>query len=220
MDLMLELSDLEARPRHSAQPDDFLVILALDTGAKSRSGLTKGRGDGLSFVGKGGPEVGRLGRVSRVRVWPPHLNCHGGNIAAPMGRCICTPELRSVNPRIEIGPPPGSAQRGAVREILRTPGDGSSLSPMLGHHHPAGRADKAQAEYFCGFLELQKSELQARLAAQTRRLTWAMTVGEMTPISHIQRAIRTTEGDLGAIDRMLKALRRRFPDQDNLRLRA
>ena len=34
----------------------------------------------------------------------------------------------------------------------------------------------------------------------------AMTVGEMTPISHVRRAIRSTEGQLGAIDRMLTAL--------------
>jgi hypothetical protein len=91
---------------------------------------------------------------------------------------------------------------------------------MLGHHHPAGRADTAQAEYFCRFLQLEKSELEARLAAQTRQLTRAMTIGEMTPISHVRCAIRTTEGQLGAIERMLKALRRRFPDQDDLRRRA
>ena len=91
---------------------------------------------------------------------------------------------------------------------------------MLGQHHPAGPADKAQAEYFCGFLEQEKSELQARLAAQTRRLTMSMTVGAMTPISHVRRAIRTTEGELGAIDRMLKALRQRIPDPEDLRRRA
>ncbi|WP_272954467.1 hypothetical protein [Mycolicibacterium agri] len=34
---------------------------------------------------------------------------------------------------------------------------------MLGQHHPAARADKAQAEYFCGFLEQEKSELQRRV---------------------------------------------------------
>src|SRR5262245_33932245 len=107
-----------------------------------------------------------------------------------------------------------------MREILRRPGDGSSLIPMLGHRHPTGRADKAQAEYFCVFLEQEKSELQARLAAQTRRLTRAITVGEMTPVSHARCAIRTTERELGAIDRMLKALRRRFPDDDDLRRRA
>ncbi|PEG32880.1 hypothetical protein CQY20_33900 [Mycolicibacterium agri] len=48
----------------------------------------------------------------------------------------------------------------------------------------------------------------------------AMTVGEMTPISHVRRAIRTAEGELGAIDRMPKALKRRFPAEDELRRRA
>jgi hypothetical protein len=217
MDLMFELTDLEARPSHTAQAEDFL---ALDTGAQSCFGLIEGRCDGLSFIGKGGPEVGRLGCVGRVRLWPPHLNCHGGNITGRVGRCICTSELRPVNPRIEIGPPQWGASNGRSCEILRTPGDGSSLSQMLGHDHPAGIADKAQAEYFCGFLEQEKSELQARLAAQTRRLTMCMTEGEMTPISHVRRAIRTTEGDLGAIDRMLKALRRRFPAEEDVRRRA
>jgi hypothetical protein len=50
---MLEFSDLEARPSHTAQPDYFL---ALDAGAKACFGLIEGRGDGLSFIGKGGPE--------------------------------------------------------------------------------------------------------------------------------------------------------------------
>jgi hypothetical protein len=108
-----------------------------------------------------------------------------------------------------------------MREIVQTPDDGSTFSRMLAHHHPAGRAEKAQAEYFCGFLEQEKSELEARLAVQTRRLTMAITNGAMTPISQVRRAIRTTEGDLGAIDRMLKALRGRFPDaEDDLRRRA
>lgn len=103
---------------------------------------------------------------------------------------------------------------------LQTAVDGSTWTRMLGQHHPAGTADKAQAEYYRSFLEQEKSELEALLAAQTRRLTVCMTEGEMTPISHVRCAIRTTEGQLGVIDRMLKALLRRFPAEEDLRRRA
>jgi hypothetical protein len=91
---------------------------------------------------------------------------------------------------------------------------------MSEHHRPAGLADTAQSGIFCGFLEQEKCELEAQLATQTRRLTMCMTAGEMTSISDVRRAIRTAERDLGAIDRMLDALRRRFPDGDDLRRRA
>jgi hypothetical protein len=91
---------------------------------------------------------------------------------------------------------------------------------MLEHHRPAGLADTAQSEIFCNFLAQEKGELQAQLATQTRRLTMCMTAGDMTSISDVRRAIRTAERDLGAIDRMLDALRRRFPDGDDLRRRA
>jgi hypothetical protein len=91
---------------------------------------------------------------------------------------------------------------------------------MSEHHRPAGLADTAQSEVFCGCLEQEKCELQGQLATQTRKLTMCLTAGDMTPISEIRRAIRTAERDLGAIDRMLDALRRRFPDGDDLRRRA
>ncbi|GFG50592.1 hypothetical protein CQY20_33850 [Mycolicibacterium agri] len=70
---MLEFTDLQASPSHTAQPDQFL---ALDTGAESCFGLIKGRGDRLSLIGKGDPEISRLGRVSRPALcWQTHLNC-------------------------------------------------------------------------------------------------------------------------------------------------
>ena len=84
----------------------------------------------------------------------------------------------------------------------------------------AATADQAQAAYYRGFLEQEKSELEVLLAAQTRRLTVCMTEGEMTPISHVRCASRATEGQLGVIDRMPKAILRRFPDEEDLRRRA
>jgi hypothetical protein len=91
---------------------------------------------------------------------------------------------------------------------------------MLGQQDPAGLADKAQAKYYRGLLEQKKSELEERLAAQTRLLAMCTNGGELTSISQADVAIRKTVGDLGAIDRMLTALGRRFPDQEELRSRA
>jgi hypothetical protein len=84
---MLEFTDLEACASRSAEPDCFV---ALDTSAKLCFSSTKSSGDGLSLIGEDGPEVGRLRRVSRVRLWPPHLNGHRGNITGLMGR-VATP---------------------------------------------------------------------------------------------------------------------------------
>src|SRR5262249_55887447 len=57
------------------------------------------------------------GRVSRpARFCPPHPNSHCGNITGRIDRCICTLELRPVNPQIEIGPPPAERRTGVVRE--------------------------------------------------------------------------------------------------------
>lgn len=81
-------------------------------------------------------------------------------------------------------------------------------------------ADVMQAEYFRGFLEQERSELVARLAAQTRRLTECMTLGALTPISHLRHAIRVSECDLRVIDRMVDALKGRFPEESDVRRRA
>ena len=94
---MLEFTDLEACASRSAEPD---CVVALDTSAKLCFGLTKSSGDGLSLIGEGGPEVGRLRRVSRVRLWPPHLNGHRGNITGLMGR-VATPSQMPFQPLLE-----------------------------------------------------------------------------------------------------------------------
>jgi hypothetical protein len=93
------------------------------------------------------------------------------------------------------------------------------LTRMLGRHHLAGVADMAQAEYYRGVLEQEKSELQALLAVQTRQLTRCMAVDAVAAASDERRAICRTERDLGVIDRMLRALGRRFPDEEDLRRR-
>jgi hypothetical protein len=95
---------------------------------------------------------------------------------------------------------------------------------MLGQHHPKDAADTAQAGYYRGFLELEKSELDARLVALTLRFTTCMAeeaclaraicTAEGMCMAE-SRAIRATEADLRAIDRMLKALERQFPDEED-----
>ncbi|MDH6243631.1 hypothetical protein M2432_001266 [Mycobacterium sp. OTB74] len=94
------------------------------------------------------------------------------------------------------------------------------LTRMWGQHHPTGVADKAQAQYYRAFLEQKKSELEELLAVQALRLTMCTNGGELTSISQARVAISKTVGDLGAIDRMLRALGRRFPDEKELRRRA
>jgi hypothetical protein len=91
---------------------------------------------------------------------------------------------------------------------------------MLGHFDPESLADKAQAEYYRGLLEEKKSELEELLVVQTRLLTMCTNGGELTSIGQVRVAIRKTEGDLGAIGRMLRALGRRFPDEEDLLRRA
>lgn len=81
-------------------------------------------------------------------------------------------------------------------------------------------ADAAQAEYFKRFLAQERAESTARLAALTRRLTDCMTRGQGTHIGHLRRIIRKAEGELRGIDRMVDALKWRFPVEDDRRHRA
>jgi hypothetical protein len=74
-------------------------------------------------------------------------------------------------------------------------------------------ADVMQAEYFKGFLEQERDESGARLAALTRRLTECLAAGDMTQISHLRGMIRHAEDELRRIDRMMDALRGRFPPE-------
>jgi hypothetical protein len=91
---------------------------------------------------------------------------------------------------------------------------------MLGDEPAAARADVMQAEYFRDFLDQERSELAVRLASHTRGLTECMTGGDMSLISHVRHAIRRTQRELHAIDRMLYALNGRFPEESDLRSRA
>lgn len=91
---------------------------------------------------------------------------------------------------------------------------------MLADKQVAASADALQPEYFRGFLEHERSELAGHLATLTRRLTECMMTSEMTPISHVRRAIRGAEGQLRVIDRMMDALEGRFPEEGDIRRRA
>jgi hypothetical protein len=83
---------------------------------------------------------------------------------------------------------------------------------MSGDMRAAAAADAMQAEYFKSFLEQELSESAARLAALNRRLTQYMTSGQTTHISHLLAVIRAAEDELHGIERMVHALRRRFPE--------
>jgi hypothetical protein len=84
----------------------------------------------------------------------------------------------------------------------------------------ASAADAMQAEYFRGFLDRQQSALTDQLASLTRRLTACMTRGETAKISHVRRAIRGVEAEIHTIDRMARALTRRFPQDADVNRRA
>lgn len=88
---------------------------------------------------------------------------------------------------------------------------------MLVDTQAATTADARQAEYFRGYFAEERSEVAAQLASLTRRLTECMTAGETTPISHVRRAIRVTQSQLRAIDRMLEAIDVRFPGEREIR---
>jgi hypothetical protein len=56
-------------------------------------------------------------------------------------------------------------------------------------------------------------ELAARLAKHTKKiLTECMTAAEMRSVSHHRGRIRQLEGDMRAVNQVLEALDRRFPD--------
>ena len=82
---------------------------------------------------------------------------------------------------------------------------------MLGDMQAAAAADAMQAEYFKRFLEQERSESAARLAALNHRLAECIRTGQTMHISHLRSVIRVAEGELHGIDRMVHALRRRFP---------
>jgi hypothetical protein len=83
---------------------------------------------------------------------------------------------------------------------------------MLGDVQVVASADAMQAGYFHGLLREQRAELEAHLASLTRRLTECLTVGDLTPISHVRHAIRDVEWEARAVDRMLCRLEHRFFD--------
>ena len=83
---------------------------------------------------------------------------------------------------------------------------------MLGDKHAAAAADVMQAAQFRGLLEQERYESAARLAALTRRLTHCMTKGEMIHVGELRRIIRGAEMKLRTIERMVDALKQRFPE--------
>src|SRR5262245_20898987 len=88
----------------------------------------------------------------------------------------------------------------------------SSLNRMFGEKEAAA-ADALQAEYFKVYLEQERAESAARLAALTRRLIAYQASGEVGHISHLRGVIRVAEEELRGIERMAKALRGRFPEE-------
>ncbi|MBX7432828.1 hypothetical protein JDV09_12025 [Mycobacterium sp. Y57] len=82
---------------------------------------------------------------------------------------------------------------------------------MTANEHASAAADAMQADYFRGLLATLRSELEADLAKQVKRLTVSMTAGDMSAVSVLRRSIRSGEGDLRAIGRMVEALNGRFP---------
>jgi hypothetical protein len=88
---------------------------------------------------------------------------------------------------------------------------------MSGDKQAAAVADAMQAEYFKGFLEQERLESAARLAALMGHLTECLAAGDTTHISHLRRVIRKADNELRGIDRMADALKQRFPREDELR---
>jgi hypothetical protein len=74
-------------------------------------------------------------------------------------------------------------------------------------------ADAAQAVYFRGHLQQERADLTVELVHYTKTLTACMDAGDMRRVGDLRWRIRTIEGTLRNIDRMVAALDDRFPDQ-------
>ena len=84
----------------------------------------------------------------------------------------------------------------------------------------AALADAMQAAYYRGVFAEERNELVEALAKNVKLSTNALAAGRMAEVSNLRRIIRQIEGDVRRIDRMVEALGRRFPDDDEVRLRA
>jgi hypothetical protein len=69
-----------------------------------------------------------------------------------------------------------------------------------------------QADYYRGFLEQLRSELESDLARHVRHLTECTATGEVASIGLVRQTIRVAEGEMRVIETMLGALNRRFSD--------
>ncbi len=82
---------------------------------------------------------------------------------------------------------------------------------MVGTQQAAALADAMQADYFRAFLCELRADLESDHAKLVRRLTSAQVSGDLRAVSGVRRSIRTAEGDLRAVVRMIDALNMRFP---------
>lgn len=79
----------------------------------------------------------------------------------------------------------------------------------LGVHVP--HADLRQAEYYQDLLEDLRSAVRDELAHHRGSLAVREARGDPTGVRRSQRIIRVKESELAAIDRLIDALRSRFP---------
>lgn len=76
----------------------------------------------------------------------------------------------------------------------------------------AAAADYQQAEYLLRYLGSERADLAQKLAMHARILNDARTAGRVGAVSHHRWCIRRLEDDVRAVNRMIDALKRRFPD--------
>lgn len=98
-----------------------------------------------------------------------------------------------------------------MRAGWRPVGRGTNFIRMVGNQQAAALADAMQADYFRAFLCQLRSELETDHAKLVKRMTAAQVSGDLRAVGVMRRAIRTAEGDLRAVVRMVDALDVRFP---------
>ena len=76
----------------------------------------------------------------------------------------------------------------------------------------AAAADFLQAEYLLGCLTDERAALAQKIATHARILNDVRTAGRAGAVSHHRWCIRRLEGEVRAVNKMIDALTRRFPD--------